>query len=72
MEYVIQVNTKEYGWCLLCPTYAKTEAEAQNILKLIEAGEAVAWAREEYPTEDFRVATIVHEQAWWTDDNWIG
>ena len=72
MEYIIQVNTKRYGWCLLCATNAKTEAEAQEILKNIEAGKTLAWTRKEYPTEEFRVAAIAHNQAWWTDDNWMG
>ena len=71
MEYIVEVNVSG-KWYLLCPLSAKDEVQAQEQYNAINNGTMLEWGRKEYPTNEFRLATIPHSEAWWTDDNWIG
>ena len=70
MEYIIQVNVSG-AWFLLCPLSAKDETQAQAQFDAINNGKMLGWARKDYPTNEFRLSTVPHKDAWWTDDNWI-
>ena len=70
MEYIIEVNISG-KWYLLCPLVTKDEAKAQAQYNAINNGTSLKWAREDYPANEFRLATVPHDEAWWTDDNWI-
>lgn len=71
MEYIIEVNVSG-KWYLLCPLTTKDEAQAQAQYNAINNGTMLSWARKDYPTNEFRLSTIPHSEAWWTDDNWLG
>lgn len=71
MEYIIEVEI-EGEWYLLCPLTTKDETRAKEIYNAINAGTMLEWGREKYPTNEFRLTTVAHESAWWTDDNWAG
>lgn len=70
MEYIIEVNVSG-KWYLLCPLTTKDEVQAEEQYKAISNGTMLSWARKEYPTNEFRLSTVPHKDAWWTDDNWI-
>lgn len=70
MKYIVEVNA--FGkWYLLCALTAKDEAQAQAQYNAINNGTMLEWARKDYPTNEFRLATVSHSEAWWTDDNWM-
>ena len=71
MEYIIEVNVSG-KWYLLCPLTTKDAAQAQAQYNAINNGTMLSWARKDYPTNEFRLTSIPHEDAWWTDDNWLG
>lgn len=71
MEYIIEVNVSG-KWYLLCPLTANDETQAQAQFDAINNGKMLNWARKQYPNNEFRLSTIPHEDAWWTDDNWLG
>ena len=71
MEYIIQVNISD-EWFLLCPLTTRDEKQAQIQFDAINNGKMLNWARKEYPNNEFRLSTVHHEDAWWTDDNWLG
>ncbi len=71
MEYIVEVNVSG-KWYLLCPLTTKDETKAQAQFDAISNGKMLGWARKDYPSNEFRLSTVPHKDAWWTDDNWIG
>ena len=71
MEYIIEVNVSG-KWYLLCALATQDATKAQEQFTAINNGTELNWARREYPTNEFRLTSIPHKDAWWTDDNWIG
>lgn len=71
MEYIVEVNVNG-KWYLLCALAVKDEAKAQEQYNAINNGTMLSWGRKQYPTNEFRLTTVPHAEAWWTDDNWMG
>lgn len=65
-EYIIQVKVNN-DWYLLLACGKRPVEEVQKTLDQVSKGEYITWCRQQYPTNEFRIAEIGSKDAWWND-----